>query len=426
MDLKPAWRPALESEPRLVLTFKSNDAMTAALSLESADRRPVVVNQRRNYVAFTPGKRALAKAKDGDKLLEALGDSLSVLAKNYGAELSFDQRYDLESSVRPEFLNASGEAAEWSLADVIRAIKAEEAWKVADGTGVTIAVVDTGIDGSHPEFSAARRDGGWALEGDDPWTDWDGHGTMCACIAAGTTAYGGRYHGVAPGAKIMSCKTRFFDTELGNIYDELTARAKAGRKIVASNSFGFRTGVAPSINPGSKFLPALDDAIDAGVIVVFSAGNNHDLTSGDPAGCSPNTVWLYKSRADVLAVATCQLDESMWYYSSRGPGQHFGQLHDRPKPDITAPTPRNGAILYGPREQVLADGWGTSGACPQAAGLAALLLSANPSLNRTAVFDCIRNTARKLGLPPECQGSGIIDCAAAMEMIRSATNGPVA
>jgi serine protease AprX len=183
-------------------------------------------------------------------------------------------------------------------------------------------------------------------------------------------------------------------------------------RIVASNSFGIQTGTAPTPDPNSDFLPALDDAVAAGIVVVFSAGNYHGLAGGQPTACSPNSIWLHKSRADILAVATCRLDKTMWDYSSRGPSQHFGSPNTSAKPDVTAPTPRNGRILYGSGESVMANGWGTSGACPQVAGLAALLISADSRLSRTDGFRKIRNSAQTLGFAAECQGSGLIDCAA--------------
>ena len=104
----------------------------------------------------------------------------------------------------------------------------------------------------------------------------------------------------------------------------------------------------------------------------------------------------------------------MWFYSSRGPGQHFGDANTNRKPDLTAPTPHNGKILYGSGERVLQNGWGTSGACPQVAGLAALLLSANPGLTRAQLFDKIRNSTTSLGFGPECQGTGLVNCEAAL------------
>jgi serine protease AprX len=215
---------------------------------------------------------------------------------------------------------------------------------------------------------------------------------MCMTIAGASRERGSRYLGVAPGAGLMSCRTGFFDSELAAIYDELAARARTGERIVASNSFGLRRGTPPPPpGAGAEFPDALNEAIAAGVLVVFSAGNNHQLAGGRPDACAPNSIWVYKSRDDLLSVATCDLERQMWFYSSRGPGQHHGQPGMSEKPDVTAPTPRNGKILYGAQEQVLQNGWGTSGACPQVAGLAALIWSRH---SRLASGDVMASSVR--------------------------------
>ena len=100
---------------------------------------------------------------------------------------------------------------------------------------------------------------------------------MCATIAAATRADGGAFDGVAPNAGLIACKTRFFESELTDIYDYLTSLATdRGLRIVASNSFGLKTGIPPQVQ-SDLFTRALDDAIAAGITVVFSAGNYHEL-----------------------------------------------------------------------------------------------------------------------------------------------------
>jgi subtilisin family serine protease len=61
--------------------------------------------------------------------------------------------------------------------------------------------------------------------------------------------------------------------------------------------------------------------------------------------------------------------------------------------------------------------WGTSGACPQVAGLAALLLAVSPGLSPAQVADLIRKTCRPLGASATCVGAGLIDCEAAVAAI---------
>lgn len=252
-----------------------------------------------------------------------------------------------------------------------------------------------------------------------PWTDWHGHGTMCAAIAAGTRSSGGLFDGVAPDASLIACKTFFYDTELTAIHDYLIALLdeKPNLRIVATNSFGLRTGTPPGPPPSLDFPAALSEAVGRGIPVFFSAGNYHALAGGGASACSPTSIWLHKCREDVVSVATCDLAGSMWDYSSRGPGQHFGQPGTSRKPDVTAPTPRNGRVIYGSSVRVLPDGWGTSGACPQAAGLAALLLSAQRALSPVQVYDAVRGGADDLGHPDHCQGAGRIDCAASLGLV---------
>ena len=122
---------------------------------------------------------------------------------------------------------------------------------------------------------------------------------------------------------------------------------------------------------------------------------------------------MYKCRDDVLTVASCDLDRNPWWYSSRGPGQETGST----KPDVTAPTPANGRIVYGSKVQTLPDGWGTSGACPQAAGLAALMESMRPGISSAEIRDVIRDTAIGTGQPASCQGRGIIACRHALDAL---------
>ncbi len=399
------------------LRFNDVDSMRAALATESTSLEQQVTSEKRLFASFAASEASLqAESLEAasDTVPAATMESLDLLAREYGADIVEDYQYELDDD-GPDFTNVAPQSvAQGTMDDVLTMVKAREAWLKSRGDGIVIAIVDTGIDGTHKEFPTWKRAGHWESPGDTPWTDWKGHGTMCACISAATSDDGGKYNGIAPDAKVIACKTRFYDSELALIYDMLTDRARGGERIVASNSFGRKTGAPPPIPTDSDFIPALDDAIAEGVAVFFSAGNNHKRAGGSPSACNPNSIWLHKSRADLLSVATCNLDKAMWYYSSRGPGQHYGDANTNQKPDVTAPTPINGKVLYGSGERVLPNGWGTSGACPQAAGLAALLLSLDPGLTAAQVYDTIRNTAVDIGKAHECQGKGLIDCEAAV------------
>ena len=409
----------LGSEPqRYKVRFPDPEGLQASEAIESPLVTVPVRNVRRRFLSVaTLPEVLLARQGEEDELKHQLDDQLTTYVRDYGAEVVEDVRYDLEEAedgfalpVAPEVPDSA------SLDDVLDLIHARDAWATSRGEGVVIAIVDTGVNGARPEFPQDKRRGQWAPQGLDPWVDDVGHGTMCACIACGTRQDGGAFDGVAPDAGLISCRTRFFDSEVVTLYDYLTdfATEHSDVALVASNSFGRKTGQPPAAPPDNDLADALTDAVAAGVVICFSAGNYHDLAGGDPDACAPTSIWLHKCRADVLTVATSRPDGTMWFYSSRGPGQFDGQPNMRSKPDVTAPTPPDGRVVYGDDIRSLPDGWGTSGACPQVAGLAALLLG-NQRATPETVRDAIRATAVSLGHWATCEGEGLIHCQAAVE-----------
>jgi subtilisin family serine protease len=153
--------------------------------------------------------------------------------------------------------------------------------------------------------------------------------------------------------------------------------------------------------------------------VVFAAGNNDydEQCNHDPSACGPNSIWAVNSSDRVLSVGTVaengsnQAPGSKHANSSRGPGQWANAF---PKPDCVAPT--YGQVVWGCGYRDLV-WWGTSGACPQVAGLAALMLAIDPALTPQQVGDIIRSSCRSLPASTTCIGHGLIDCAAAVAMV---------
>jgi len=188
-------------------------------------------------------------------------------------------------------------AATTGLKEVLDRISAPEAWNKSRGDGTYVAIVDTGICGSMPEFPDPKKADGWSFDGSDPWTDYYGHGSMCACIAAATDQHGGRFNGVAPNAQLYSCKTTFYTSQLIAVYEWLMDRREEhGQPIIASNSYGFYTCADPqedgqAISVNHPFATTLQQAIQEGIVVIFAAGNNHASCHGDPNQCQPNTIW---------------------------------------------------------------------------------------------------------------------------------------
>lgn len=398
-------RPA--SPQRFKLKFHEKEALQAAASgPETADMPGGRIDWQRDTM--------IVEGTGEDP--GAFQERTQRIAEEYGADIVPDVQYDIDGLYDP----GPESETDPTLEDVVQMIRADRVWGRARGAGVTIAVVDTGVQGSRPEFrnKVHWHSGLTAHSNLSAWEDTNGHGTMCAAIAAGQGGMGTARDGVAPESLILPCRTTsFYDSDIVRFYDILIQRAVNGEIIVVTNSFGIKTGTPPPLID-RDLIEVLMKAEDVGIHIFFSAGNNHEATGASHSDCQPNSIWLHKSYDCLTTVGTCDLDKQVWSYSSRGPGQFFGEARTRQMPDITAPTPKNGRIAYGVNDRTLTRGWGTSGACPQAAGLAALILSLEPILRPSEVRDIIRNTGKSIGgWGSTCQGQGMLDCEAALNSL---------
>ena len=287
-------------------------------------------------------------------------------------------------------------------------------------------VIDSGVWGTLREVPAHKQ-----VSIDIPsdyqgkhWQDDKGHGSMCATIAAGTTSNGGKFNGVAPEAKVLSARTTFWSDDIHKIYDNLIDLKRKGDlkgPLVITNSYGaYVCGPQHGDSKDHPYSELVRMAVEEEDIpVVFAAGNNHytEVCNYDPSSCSPTSIWGANSLDSVISAGTVNenntnRDKSTPHAnSSRGPGQF---AKDYPKPDCVAPT--YGEVVWGDK-YVDMPWWGTSGACPQVAGLAALLLSINPALKPGEIANIIRSTARPLDAPQNCVGHGLIDCGAAVSQL---------
>jgi len=321
-----------------------------------------------------------------------------------------------------------GPGNQYCVRDVMEQIKAPAAWGTTRGRGVTIAVVDTGVDAGLREIEPARRSpiNLNTVHVNQHWMDAQGHGSMCAAIAAGSTAGGGRYDGVAPEATVLAARSPLNATDLLNIFDAFLVERREGRlpgPLVITNSYAYYTCASPQDLPHEHpFMGGVLAMIDTGAFVCFAAGNNHHsvLCRHDPTGCGPNTIWGPSSHDRVLSVGTVNRELTNrdpctpHANSSRGPGDWAVEF---PKPDCVAPT--YGEVSWGDGYRAQ-DWWGTSGACPQVAGLAALILSVAPHLPPAEVARIIRASCMPLDAGPNCVGRGLIDCERAVQMAQAA------
>lgn len=419
-----------------------------APSLEAFQQALVLGGQRRSFSAGKPAGQPQELVKmAGGTMLSA--DTLVVndaakadFLRQRGAKLYddvqfqiFDEDLAIPTASRSRYwepqpgpLLQESATGPGSLKDVLRHIGADEAHKRSKGDGTTIAVIDTGIHPDLPEIAADRRHplNPDTLNEDRHWVDHEGHGSMCAVIAAAGEA-GGRFTGVAPRAGVLSCRSDFSASDIAEIYTSLIEARRDGRisgPLIVNNSYGLYTcqsnGLMPDDHP---FMDIINLAIDEGIVVVFAAGNNHHdvICNHDPEADGPNTIWGPNSHDRILSVGTVNRNDSNrdrstpHVNSSRGPGEWAERY---PKPDCVAPT--YGEVIWGYAPRVM-PWWGTSGAAPQASGLAALIQSfavtdLGGAFRPEDVNDIIRASCKSLQAPATCVGRGRIDCNAALAL----------
>lgn len=276
------------------------------------------------------------------------------------------------------------EAIPWG----VERIGAPAAWNEAgagQGAGVDVAVLDTGVDLGHPDLSPNLAAGVNVLSPRRPPADDNGHGThVSGIIAAAQNSLG--VVGVAPRVRIHPVKVldRNGGGTLSDIVEGLDWCVRNGIRV-ANLSLGSPEGNA-------TFAQAVARAIDEGVVVVAAAGNN---------GPFPDTIGYPARYPEVVAVGATTQKDQVAEFSSRGEGL-----------DVVAP---GDAILSTWPQGSYREVSGTSMACPHVAGLAALLLAANPGLTPQQVAERLKGTAVPLaGFAPEEQGAGLVDAGRAL------------
>ncbi len=304
-------------------------------------------------------------------------------------------------------------------------INAPEAWNITTGSStIRVAVIDDGVEtheeltgrvlqGFTPQASVNNPYTHGAPNANDPPSQYNyhfGHGECCAgIIAASHNTIGIR--GVAPNVQIVPVNifndwfindttinglTYYyvdFAEDANDIASAIDSAWNQGQADVLSNSWGYRT------NPDSLNLIDADNIIAAigrartqgrnglGSIVVFASGNENEYFTG---------ITFPANVAGVITVGAIDRNGNIWNYSSRGPEM-----------DLVAPS---GALGTGDVRTIdrmgtagfetgnyINDFGGTSAACPQVSGVAALMLSVNPILTEAEVRTTLQQTATDMG-----------------------------
>lgn len=285
-------------------------------------------------------------------------------------------------------------------------------WKTygVKGKGTTIMIVDSGVDGTHPDVRLGQNliqnvkpivSGGGILGAqsaeNQPLTDFDGHGTHVASIAGGRgqAAEIGKYRGIAYESELVGFAAGLEDPVTGEVSFESQTVLEAFNYAIAnqrrydirvvSNSWGANGEFDPRspINIASLLM------YKQGLVVIFAAGNEGE--NGE------HTLNKYSVAPWVLNVAAGDYLNKLARFSSRGSDPTVRQQpYDHP--DIMAP----GVAITAAKATTETDGGlsnpyttksGTSMAAPHVAGIAALLIQANPDLSPDEVMDILVSTS---------------------------------
>lgn len=313
-----------------------------------------------------------------------------------------------------------GTAVEWN----VDRVNAPKVWaKGYDGTGVTVGVVDTGIDVEHPALKSVYRgtnaDGTFtndynffdAVGGKKQAYDDNMHGTHVAGTIAGHATEGHAATGVAPGAKLIGSKilsasgSGTMQGVMKGLEWMLAPTDSNGQNPdaskapdIISNSWGTNNG------KDASFRKLLQAFLAAGIEPVFAAGNS---------GPRPGTVGAPGSSPEVISVAATDKADKVASFSSRGPSPIKDDAGSDRKPDIAAPGHQIMSTVPGGGYKSLS---GTSMATPAVSGVIALLLSKHKDLTHDEVVKAINSTAKDIDAPgyDYNAGNGLIDAEAAL------------
>ncbi|MGW1027547.1 S8 family peptidase [Streptomyces sp. NPDC002577] len=396
---------------RLIASGKIDQRLFDVTELNKAANRKAQKNGLKLIVGYKGASAATAKAEVRDagdtqvrRTLKTLNADAVTTPKDDAAKL-WDALTREQSN--GTVTTTAGVGTVWldgirkaSLDKSVPQIGAPKAWAAGyDGKGVKIAVLDTGIDATHPDLKdqvVAEKNFSTSADAVDRF----GHGTHVASIAAGTGAKsGGKYKGVAPGAKLLNGKVLGDDGsgDDSGIIAGMEWAAEQGADVVNLSLGGQDT---PEIDPLEAEINKL--SAEKGILFAVAAGNS-----------GPNSIGSPGSADAALTVGAVDDNDKLADFSSTGPRVGDGAI----KPDVTAPgvditaAAAPGSVIdqeVGENPAGYLTISGTSMATPHVAGAAAILKQEHPDWTYAELKGALTASTKGGDYTPFEQGSGRI------------------
>lgn len=288
------------------------------------------------------------------------------------------------------------------LAESAAQIGAPDVWADGNtGAGVDVAVLDTGIDPTHPDLADQVTASASFVPTEDYVEDYQGHGTHVASTIAGSgAASDGLERGVAPGARLHVGKV--LDSNGQGLESWIIAGMEWAARDQDARVVSMSLGGEPA-GADDPMAQALDElTAETGALFVTAAGNGGPRTISTPALAD-----------SALTVGAVDAADTLAEFSSTGPALDGGM-----KPEVTAP----GVDVLAARSQLVRGSGmyttmsGTSMATPHVAGTAALVAAAHPDWTAAQIKEAIVSTAVPTPTYTAYQaGSGRVDAAAAVD-----------
>ncbi len=393
----------------LLVAFLPGQVRAASPEAETFAAGELIVGLRKGYTAGALALPAGVRLVAGRERLATLGAALVRVPA--GQEVAYQHKLQALAGVRYVEPNYRVQAdlvpndTRWSEQYGPVRVQAPSAWDLTTGSpAVILAIVDSGLDASHPEFAGRVLPGYDFVERDTTPQDACGHGTHVAGIAA---ARGNNAEGIAGIAwEVQILPLRVLDATcsgtVADVAEGIVAAVERGARVI---NLSLGTSRASTLLENATFY-----AYTHGAAVIAAAGN-----------MTWNPALAYPARYDwVLAVGASDVSDQRWSGSAYGPELDLMA----PGVDILSTLP------LGPNAYGKAPGYdtltGTSMAAPHVAGAAALLASSLQFDSPDKIYEALTETALDLGDPgwDQFTGHGLLQVYAALTYLPTVSPTP--